>query len=208
MNSNREKRSVNVNPAVWSRRFREQVLKQDPENASAYLGKLMAELHVHKQEQLADCKKPFDNSDKWETSSLRKWLNETFLNEAFSPKKQSNIISTTVTADKNPLYNTSPGRDTTDKVFLLSIAEADKYFNSNEKRKCTPTDYVIAQGASKNDSYSKDGRTTGWWWLRSPGSDSKKATIVRSDGSIGVYGVTVLFDIYTVRPALWIKLET
>lgn len=38
----------------------EKVLDREPENAKAYLGKLMAELHVHKQEKLADCDKPFD----------------------------------------------------------------------------------------------------------------------------------------------------
>lgn len=40
----------------------EKVLDQDPENAQAYLGKLMAELKVRKPEQLADCEKPFNRS--------------------------------------------------------------------------------------------------------------------------------------------------
>lgn len=40
--------------------FCEQVLNIDPECAEAYLGKLMAELKVRKQEDLADCEKPFD----------------------------------------------------------------------------------------------------------------------------------------------------
>ncbi|MDY4186948.1 MAG: DUF6273 domain-containing protein [Candidatus Borkfalkiaceae bacterium] len=41
----------------------EKVLDQDPENAQAYLGKLMAEMRVSTQEKLADCKTPFDNSN-------------------------------------------------------------------------------------------------------------------------------------------------
>lgn len=41
----------------------EKVLDQDPENGEAYLGKLMAELKVHKQEQLADCAQPFGSSN-------------------------------------------------------------------------------------------------------------------------------------------------
>ncbi len=41
----------------------EKVLDLDPENAQAYLGKLLAELRVRKQEQLADCDEPFDNRD-------------------------------------------------------------------------------------------------------------------------------------------------
>lgn len=40
----------------------EKVLDQEPENAKAYLGKLMAELHVSKEEALVLCKVPFDKS--------------------------------------------------------------------------------------------------------------------------------------------------
>ena len=43
----------------------EKVLDQDPENAQAYLGKLMAELQVHTQGGLIDCKMPFDSSDNY-----------------------------------------------------------------------------------------------------------------------------------------------
>jgi len=38
----------------------EKVLDQDPENAHAYLGKLMAELRVHRQDDLANREQPFD----------------------------------------------------------------------------------------------------------------------------------------------------
>ena len=43
----------------------EQALNMDPENAQAYLGKLMAELHVHKWEELKNCRSPFDSSDNY-----------------------------------------------------------------------------------------------------------------------------------------------
>ncbi len=42
--------------------FCEQVLNLDPENAQAYLGKLMVEQHVRRQEDLSNCKQPFDGS--------------------------------------------------------------------------------------------------------------------------------------------------
>ena len=42
--------------------FCEQVLNQDPENAEAYLGKLMAELRIFKREDLRDQQTSFDNS--------------------------------------------------------------------------------------------------------------------------------------------------
>lgn len=44
----------------------EKVLDIDPENASAYLGKLMAELHVRKQESLKDLAEPFDRSNNYQ----------------------------------------------------------------------------------------------------------------------------------------------
>lgn len=40
----------------------EKVLDIDPENAEAYLGKLMAEMQIKKQEDLKDCAEPFDNN--------------------------------------------------------------------------------------------------------------------------------------------------
>ena len=39
----------------------EKALDIDPENATAYVGKLMADLHVHKQSDLANCEEPFDD---------------------------------------------------------------------------------------------------------------------------------------------------
>lgn len=46
--------------------FFEEVLNQDAENASAYLGKLMAELKVSKQENLKNCDQPFDGSNNYQ----------------------------------------------------------------------------------------------------------------------------------------------
>ena len=43
----------------------EKVLDIDPENAQAYLGKLMAECKVNKQEALKDCAQPFDNNNNY-----------------------------------------------------------------------------------------------------------------------------------------------
>ena len=40
----------------------ERVLDQDPENAKAYLGKLMAEMHVRRQEDFVNCSMPFESS--------------------------------------------------------------------------------------------------------------------------------------------------
>lgn len=142
----------------------------------------------------------------WETCSLRKWLNGTFINNAFSAEEQAMIPTVTVSADKAPGSSTDPGNATQDKVFLLSITEANQYFTSDEARKCAPTDYAIAQGAYTDDSYKAGGRATCWWWLRSPGYDQNFcASDVLYDGHIQRNGVD--YECIAVRPALWITLE-
>ena len=52
----------------WERAddFCEQVLNQDPENAKAYLGKLMIDLKVRKPEDLANCERTFDNNGNYQ----------------------------------------------------------------------------------------------------------------------------------------------
>ncbi|MBQ4297717.1 MAG: serine/threonine protein kinase, partial [Clostridia bacterium] len=140
-----------------------------------------------------------DTNVTWETCSLRKWLNGTFINNAFSTAEQNMIQSTTVTADINPSYSTSPGNNTTDKVFLLSIAEVNKYFSSDNARQCQGTAYCYAQGAYKA---SNGGR----WWLRSPGFYSHCAAYVLYDGSVSRSGDDVTRGDSGVRPALWINL--
>ncbi len=142
----------------------------------------------------------------WETSSLRNWLNRIFVNEAFAADEQNLIRRTTVTADRNPSYSTSPGNDTTDKVFLLSITEVNKYFSSHDERKCAPTDYAKAQGASAHDSYLVDGKAACQWWLRAPGFDSSHAAHVYFGGRVCDYGSIVDYPFHAVRPALWIDL--
>ena len=135
----------------------------------------------------------------WETCTLRKWLNNDFYNSAFNEEEKTKIKSSTVTADANPEYDTDPGNNTGDKVFLLSINEVRKYFSTWEARKCVPTDYAIAQGACVSDSHC-------WWWLRSPGYDSDYAARVYNDGDVYYYGYGVDDDYDCVRPALWIEI--
>ncbi len=144
----------------------------------------------------------------WENCTLRSWLNDTFLKTAFGEDLQKTIKTTIVSADKNPKYSTNPGNATNDKVFLLSITEAEKYFSNDEERKCIPTAYAIAQGAYTSSSYNKDGKATCWWWLRSPGDYQYCAAYVSDDGSIDYDGDDVNVSYDCVRPALWINLDS
>ena len=141
----------------------------------------------------------------WETCALREWLNGPFL-DAFSAEERNSIVETTVTADQNPSYGTPSGNDTADRVFLLSIAEVNKYFGSDEARKCEPTDYTKAQGVWRSSSNSADGGATCSWWLRSPGSLSDHAALVLGSGSVESDGRAVYNILGGTRPALWIDL--
>jgi len=136
----------------------------------------------------------------WETSSLRKWLNEDFLNTAFSKEEQERIEKTKVTADENPDFDTDPGNSTIDHVFLLSIVEAKQFFTSDDGRKCEPSLYAKAQ----NDSLF--GKDLKFWWLRTTGRDQHWTALVQSDGGIDSGGSLVGGKDY-VRPALWIDLK-
>lgn len=156
-----------------------------------------------------------DTSVTWETCTLRTWLNGMFYNKAFSSAEQAAILTTNVDNSKSQCYsgwNTGGGKNTQDKVFLLSYAEANKYFDvtydnsSNTKSRVAPTAYAIAQGthtyASVETVY---GSNAGWWWLRSPGRSQSKTAYVFADGSLGSNSV---YDVSgAVRPALWVNLE-
>ena len=138
----------------------------------------------------------------WETCTLRKWLNNDFINAAFSADEKAMIPTVSVSADKNPDYGTDPGNATEDQVFLLSITEANKYFGSDSARQCKPTDYAVANGAWESDNGNC------WWWLRSPGNTQRYAAGVYTDGGVLEYGYGVDHGNRAVRPALWIDLNS
>ena len=137
----------------------------------------------------------------WETCTLRSWLNGNFYNSAFSVAEKSKIQMTNVKNDNNPDYGTPGGNATKDKIFLLSIQEAQNYFNSDSSRMCYPTQYAIEHGCL-TDFNTHSGACR--WWLRSPGLQrDSKAYINFEDGSIYMVGRDVDGDELAVRPALW-----
>lgn len=138
----------------------------------------------------------------WETCTLRKWLNTDFINSAFSSDEKTKIPTVTVSADKKHGHSANPGNATQDQVFLLSITEANKYFNSTGARQCEPTDYAVANGAWESDSGNFC-----WWWLRSPGSTQDSAAYVHSSGDVIESGNDVDIGTSAVRPAMWISIK-
>lgn len=155
----------------------------------------------------------YNASVTWETCTLRTWLNSTFYNKAFSSAEQVAILTTNVDNSKSQCYsgwNTSGGNNTQDKVFLLSYAEANKYFGEmtpgSMKSRVAPTAYAIAQKAyTYYRCKTDDGIDSGMWWLRSTGCNQQEAAIVYINGNL-VQSQINKTNI-CVRPALWVNIE-
>lgn len=139
----------------------------------------------------------------WEKSSLRKWLNNTFYTTAFDKVEQSVIVTTRITNEGNTGFNIKGGSATKDKIFLLSISEATKYFTKDANRKTTKTNYA-------KNIYST-GKRYNWWWLRSPGMHYDFAAIVLSGGGYkeasGEWQGRGANNPGGVRPVMWIDLS-
>ena len=160
-------------------------------------------------EKLLDCVKynEVKTDVTWETCTLRKWMNGEFLNKAFSSSEQSKIATVTNQNPDNPEYGTQGGNATQDRIFALSIEEANQYFRNDGDRMAAPTVYAKKQGAWASDISSlPSGEKTGWRWLRSPGLHSNLAAYVLSGGRISQYGDYVVNDSVAVRPAFWLNL--
>ena len=141
----------------------------------------------------------------WETCSLRTWLNGTFLNEAFTAEEQKQIHTAAVKADKNPFFETDPGNDTEDKVFLLSGEEATRFFSSDEQRRCGVTDYARTQGVPDvTNTFSVDGKDVCGWLLRTPAGALIGVAYVSSLGVFTQGCVCMVYEARAVRPAMWI----
>ncbi|WP_031551712.1 DUF6273 domain-containing protein [Oribacterium sp. FC2011] len=153
----------------------------------------------------------------WENCHLRKYLNNDFLKSAFSAEELPYIRKKTVTAHQNPKEGSrSAGKDTEDYVFLLSVEEAELYFNSDEDRICVPTEWAKVNWEAYEDFKTKGSR----WWLRTPsGIASNDVAYVDEHGSINYNGRSAFYDQkgksvgfgganYSIRPAVWIGLES
>lgn len=184
-----------------------------------------------------DAKRYHNNMAKitWEKCDLRKWLNKEFLKQAFSGYEQDVLIQEQELENPdNEDYRTRGGHSTKDKVFLLSIKEAQKYFNTGTPKRQElgeatglgvtdgvyiyktntrgvlgfHTEYAREQGVNTDFTSSPFAPGFAWWWLRSPGADGKKAAYIDVFGGfIRVLGENVTEAEGGVRPALWLKLK-
>ncbi len=143
---------------------------------------------------------PVNNDVTWEGCSLRKWLNSMFLNKAFDENERKSILTTTVNAEKNPRFDSEPGNDTKDKIFLLSVSEVESYFPNDDDRVVKASVYAMNNVGYVNEDVN-------WsWWLRTPGSRGRFVSFVNVDGSIYLEGTDVVSINFMVRPAMWLEI--
>lgn len=142
---------------------------------------------------------------RWETSSLRAWLNDGFLNEAFSSAEKEKIPTVTVVTEGNCVIIEMEDDITQDKVFVLNRDEAFTYFDSAWERACAPTEYAKAQGIL-NDTRDQfeDGNCK--WLLRSP-SLAVPSNIYGVDCNGYFVDYFITFEYCAIRPAMWIELD-
>ena len=144
-----------------------------------------------------------DSSATWETSELRRWLNEDFYQAAFSEEDMQRMWSVDVSTENNPSFGTSGGNKTSDYVFILSLDEADSFFISEVDRLVYPTEYALQQGVFTAPS---NGCAT--WFTRTPGKSASFVDYVYSWGEIDYkqngYGVNE--ELKGVRPVIMVKI--
>ena len=151
----------------------------------------------------------------WSKCSLRTWLNDEFFYSAFTFEERQGVLSAFVdngAAQGCAGWLTSGGQNTIDRVFLLSYAEANRYFgltysDGNASSRAAPTDYALTRGAyAAEDCTTGDGARAGFWWLRSPGyAYQSRAAGVYHDGTLDFDAVT--YNRACVRPAIWVNLS-
>ena len=165
----------------------------------------------------------------WRESTIRSWLNgysatenkaladyssDSFIKTAFTPEEQSHLIVTKVKTPNNPDYGTYGGEDTEDKLFLLSIDEAEKYFKNGTDRTAYATPYAISTGVAtcigKSDCVCKTLNNANYcfaiWWLRNMGYHAYLVTTVYYyNGTITTHGDHEMYTTIGVRPATWVS---
>ena len=155
----------------------------------------------------------------WEKCDLRKWLNNSFLNTAFSKNEQEKIAKIIIKNNDNPKFKDGKGgEDTEDKVFLLSIEECMKYLDGikdetnvdlkiNKHLLTIGTKYAkeVDNNGEKLSIYGgdDDGYECSCFYLRTPGMYNFEVCEVSSIGDLDLSGSHVDF-IDGVRPALWV----
>ena len=124
----------------------------------------------------------------WETSTIRQWLNHGFFYFSFGRQDRRKVVTTEVKTTAPEKSLSLGGNDTFDKVYLLSIEEANKYLKYCE---------LVGNGTVYDDYYGVPMS----YWLRNPGNTQNFACYVHQDGIISNIGHFVNFS-RGIRPVI------
>lgn len=148
----------------------------------------------------------------YEVSGIRAWLNNDFLNTAFSAQTQE--IIETVTVENDILTVTTPAvsNPTSDKIFLLSYSDmqnsaygfSETANDCDTARSAKGSDYAKAQGLCVSTASTGLGSSN--WFLRTSGTLTNGVCNVESTGAVK-NSATFYRSCYGVRPAINIRVS-
>lgn len=143
----------------------------------------------------------------YSNSTIRTWLNTSFINSAFN-NKELDIISETEIDNSYNAWNTEEFtcENTVDKVFLLASGEAyeTSYFPDNASRQKAPTDYAMMEGIA---NYVPNPAASNFWYLRTPDNSSKSQGYINYAGKFAAGSDTDGND-FGIVPAMCIDLDS
>lgn len=194
---------------VW---FKVEPIKWVVLNYDAVMAGLSKSIDVISYEALAgNIEYYYNNSDQncneWYKSEMREWLNEQFLNSAFTLKESRTI-------KRKKILNNATGKSygkgvtTFDKLYLLSSYEMNYTvpINGDESyRYCNPTDFAVSNGTSYslNQWYQTVIRPESCsYWLRSSSNNTRSADFIQGGRINSTYVNTAYFGI---RPSLSLR---
>ena len=152
----------------------------------------------------------------WEDSTLRSWLNHSFLEIAFTGQERRGIAISAVSNSNNHYFGTACGSGTRDRVFILSEEEvfssgkATMYgFQPSDAiadtgRRLKPTAYAAARGAWQSTSPETEG--FGFWLLRTNGYTRDNVVYVGEKGYLYNRGIPVTCGDAGIVPAIRVRL--
>ena len=129
-------------------------------------------------EYCVDRRRYDDDSNDWDSSEIKAWLNDEYFDTAFSEAERAAIV------DRGQ-----------GNIFILSIEEAGNYSVENGGL------YKIVYENGKEDEKEI------LWWLRPSGSGDDHAAYLSGAGNVFEDGISVTNEYCGVRPAIWIELE-
>ena len=124
---------------------------------------------------LQRCDFSTDGTTEWSESSLRDWLNNTFIN-AFSNDERKKI------------QKTITSKNTEDYVFCLSRSEANNIVKELGELQAKPSVFAKKEGFRTGQNWNSDEfKEYGRWWLRTKGPNDG-VICVDANGSTGSWG--------------------